>query len=94
MSRLTRENCSACCLAGYFPQGTTKAEKANGPNVSNWQRDYLQARREIPAKWYDAFWSFKESDNAAWVACVWLDIASYGVRFEGRPSERMLPVPA
>ena len=80
---LVRENCQACCLEGYNSETETFAKTRSGPNVSNWQRDYVQTRRVIPAIWRDAFWSFETDDNTAWAACVRLDIATYGVRFEG-----------
>jgi hypothetical protein len=80
---LVRENCQACCLEGYDSETETFRKTAAGPNVSNWQRDYVQSGRVIPAIWRAAFWSFETSDNTLWAACVRLDIATYGVRFEG-----------
>ena len=67
---MARENCAACLLDGWYPKGTGANEKALGPNVSNWQRDYVQARRPIPKKWRDAFYSYKESDNDLWKAAL------------------------
>lgn len=43
-SRLTRENCGACCLNGYHPRG----EKHDGrPNYSGWLRIYIQAGKRF-----------------------------------------------
>jgi hypothetical protein len=79
---LTRENCQACCLEGYDSETESFRKTRSGPNVSNWQRDYVQAGRPIPEIWRDAFYSYRESDNERWKEALELDIATFGVRFE------------
>ena len=89
---LVRENCQACCLEGYNSDTETFAKTVHGPNVSNWQRDYLQTRRVIPTIWRDAFWSFRTDDNRLWAECVELDLATYGVTFaDGEGNRKPAP---
>lgn len=78
---LVRENCQACCLEGYDSETETFRKTTLGPNVANWQRDYVEAGRVIPAIWRDAFYSYRESDNVLWMKALELSIATFGVRF-------------
>jgi hypothetical protein len=79
---LVRESCQACCLEGYDSERERFSKMgADGPNVANWQRDYVQAGRVIPAAWRGAFYAYQRSDNERWRDALELDIATFGVRF-------------
>jgi hypothetical protein len=78
---LTRENCGACVLGGYYPRGTKKAEKADGPNYAGWARVYVEAGASIPAIWREAFQREVHSDNERYAAALLLSIATFGARF-------------
>jgi hypothetical protein len=89
-SRLTRENCGACVLAGYYPNGTTKAEKALGPNYGGWARIYVEAGAMIPAAWFDAFRAeLATSDNDRYRDALAMSVATFGVTFASRGAVKL-----
>jgi hypothetical protein len=92
-SRLTRENCAACCLAGY--QSGDEDVSVHGPNVSGWARLYVEAQRPIP-RWIKpgrgsarrAMWPERaldslspDYDNQPYAAAFARSIVTFGIRF-------------
>lgn len=90
MSRMTRENCGACVLGGYEPRGgfgDGYRVATDGPNYANWQRDYVQAGRDMPSSWRDAFArELRDTDNALWRDALLRDIRTFGAGFVGAPT--------
>lgn len=76
LTKLARENCGACVLNGY-------GDKVNGepiaPNYSGWARIYVQACKQIPRKYAEAFLKELQSDNFLYREALAKDIINYGV---------------
>lgn len=73
--QIARDNCAACAVNTY-----TATE---GPNYAGWLRLYIQARKPVPRKHYDAEMAMGERENELYHKAILRDIATYGIKFEG-----------
>lgn len=73
---LERSNCGACVLNGY---GDQLNGKPYAPNYSGWARVYVQAGRNIPNRYVEAFAEELKSENKLYADALREDIAYYSL---------------